>query len=162
MTVSGFVTHEGRVALHWHRRLGMWLPAGGHIESGEDPLEAAIREVVEELAVEVEVLPLTNRIQYEGGPKQIEPPYTILDCWPEPDHCHVDHVYMFRLVSGYPGKSYDADYGILWLSAEELSRGYAHVDGRDVAFAPDVQALALETIRQAERLAPTAAAPQQR
>ena len=57
-------------------------------------------------------------MQYEGGPRQIEPPYTILDCWPAPDHCHVDHVYLFRLVSGYPGVSHDPEYPILWLDAE--------------------------------------------
>ena len=163
MTVSGFVAHEGRVALHWHRKIGMWLPAGGHIEAGEDPLEAAMREVREEFAVEVEVMPITGRVQYQGGPRQIEPPYTILDCWPEPEHCHVDHVYLFRLISGYPGLSHDPDYPILWLNAEELSSGSATVHGQDVPFAPDVLALGLETIRQAERLATaTAAAPPRR
>src|SRR3972149_2249963 len=29
LTVSGFVVHEGRVALHWHRKLGAWLPPDG-------------------------------------------------------------------------------------------------------------------------------------
>lgn len=154
MTVSGFVAHDGRVALHWHRKIGMWLPAGGHIEPGEDPVEATLREVREEFAVEAEVMPLTSRVQYEGGPRQIEPPYTILDCWPEPDHCHVDHVYLLRLLSGFPGLSHDPDYPILWLTSADLALGYAHVDGRDVPFAPDVQSLALETLRQAARLAP--------
>ncbi|MGE0686233.1 MAG: NUDIX domain-containing protein [Dehalococcoidia bacterium] len=161
MTVSGFVYHEGRVALHWHRKLQMWLPAGGHIEPGEDPLEAAVREVNEEFAVEVELLAPSARVQFDGGPRQIEPPYTILECWVSPDHCHVDNVYFFRLVSGYPGVSHDADYQIHWLDAEAITRGYAAIEGREVPFAPDVLALSLETIRQGDRLALTAA-PQQR
>jgi 8-oxo-dGTP pyrophosphatase MutT (NUDIX family) len=161
MTVSGFVAHEGKVALHWHRKLQMWLPAGGHIEDGEDPFEAAVREVEEEFAVEVEVMSQAPRVQFEGGPRQIEPPYTILDCWPAPDHCHVDHVYLFRLTGGYPGRSHDPDFPIVWLDAEQLSAGFARVDGRDEAFAPDVLALAQETIRQAECLA-EAAAPRAR
>lgn len=161
MTVSGFVAHEGKVALHWHRKIGMWLPAGGHIEPGEDPVEATLREVREEFAIEAEVMRLYPRVDYEGGPKQIDPPYTILDCWPEPDHCHVDHVYLCRLVSGYPGTSHDPDSPILWLDAEQLSAGSATVDGRDVPFAPDVLSLSLETIRQAARLA-TSAAPTRR
>lgn len=154
MTVSGFVAHEGRVALHWHRKIGMWLPAGGHIEPGEDPVEATLREIREEFAVEAEVLPLTQRVEYAGGPAQIEPPYTILNCWPEPDHCHIDHVYLCRLVSGYPGMSHDPEHPILWLTEEELRRGAAAIEGKDVPFAPDVLALALETLRQAERLSP--------
>jgi len=162
MTVSGFVAHQGKVALHWHRKLQMWLPAGGHIEDGEDPFEAAVREVEEEFGVEVEVMSQGSRVQYEGGPRQIEPPYTILDCWPAPDHCHVDHVYLFRLVSGYPGVAEDPDSPIVWMDAETLMRGSATVDGRDEPFAPDVLALALETLRQADRLAPIDAASVQR
>lgn len=159
MTVSGFVYHEGRVALHWHRKLGMWLPAGGHIEPGEDPYEAAVREVEEEFAVQVEVLSPAARVQFEGGPRQIEPPYTILNCWPAPDHCHIDHVYLFRLVSGYPGRSHDPSFPIIWLDEAQLRRGYATVDGRDEPFAPDVLALALETIRLAAPLPAAVAAP---
>src|SRR5215207_2100901 len=29
-TVAVFVAWEGKVLLHWHRKLGMWLPPGGH------------------------------------------------------------------------------------------------------------------------------------
>lgn len=161
MTVSGFVYHEGRTALYWHRKLQMWLPAGGHIELNEDPYEAAVREVREEFSVEVELLAPRDVVQFEGGPRQIEAPYTILECWVTPEHCHVDHVYFFRLVSGYPGISEDPDSPIHWLGVEDLERGYASHDGRDVPLEPDVLALSLETIRQGERLAMTAA-PQQR
>ena len=31
-TVAVFVVWEGKVLLHFHRKLGMWLPPGGHIE----------------------------------------------------------------------------------------------------------------------------------
>ena len=153
LTVSGFVVHEGRVALHWHRKLGIWLPAGGHIEPNEDPVEAVLREVREEFAVEAEVLPLGGRVDYEDGPKRLEPPYTLLECWIAPDHCHIDNVYFCRLVSGYPGRSHDDESPIIWLSAEELTRGHANRDGADVPFPPDVQALGLEAIRQAARFA---------
>ena len=41
-TVAVFVVRDGKVLLHWHRKLGMWLPPGGHIERGElpEPLSA--------------------------------------------------------------------------------------------------------------------------
>src|SRR3712207_2453622 len=47
-TVAVFVVWEGMVLLHLHRKLGMWLPPGGHIERDELPDNAAIREVYEE------------------------------------------------------------------------------------------------------------------
>ena len=53
-TVAVFVVWEGKVLLHLHRKLGMWLPPGGHIERNELPDDAAVREVLEETGVEVE------------------------------------------------------------------------------------------------------------
>jgi 8-oxo-dGTP pyrophosphatase MutT (NUDIX family) len=38
----------GRVLLHRHKRLGTWLQPGGHLDPGETPSEAAIRETHEE------------------------------------------------------------------------------------------------------------------
>jgi len=34
-----------------HRKSGLWLPPGGHIEDGEDPREAVAREAEEELGI---------------------------------------------------------------------------------------------------------------
>jgi 8-oxo-dGTP pyrophosphatase MutT (NUDIX family) len=158
LTVSGFVVHDGRVALHWHRKLGIWLPAGGHIEPGEDPVTAVLREVREEFDIEAEILPLAPRVEYAGGPRQVEPPYTVLDCWPEPDHGHVDLVYFCTVISGYPGRCHDPENPIRWLSAEELDRGSAEQRGVEVPFPPDVQALGIEAIRLAQ-VAERAAAP---
>jgi 8-oxo-dGTP diphosphatase len=47
-SVAIFCRHQGAVLLIHHRRLGTWLPVGGEIETGETPLEAAQRELLEE------------------------------------------------------------------------------------------------------------------
>lgn len=39
---------QGRILLVEHKRLRCWLPAGGEIEAGETPLQAAERELFEE------------------------------------------------------------------------------------------------------------------
>ena len=44
-TVTGFVVYMDSLLLHWHRKVKMWLPPGGHIEPNEDPVEAALREM---------------------------------------------------------------------------------------------------------------------
>jgi 8-oxo-dGTP pyrophosphatase MutT (NUDIX family) len=153
LTVSGFVVHEGRVALHWHRKIGAWLPAGGHIEPGEDPVTAVLREVREEFALEAEIIPLAPRVDYSGGPLQIEPPFTVLDCWPEPGHGHVDLVYFCRVLAGYPGVSHDRENPIVWLDAAALAAGSVPNRGVDTPLPPDVQALSIEALRLAERAA---------
>jgi 8-oxo-dGTP diphosphatase len=34
-----------------HRKSGLWLPPGGHVEDGEDPRAAVVREAAEELGI---------------------------------------------------------------------------------------------------------------
>ncbi len=43
----------GRTLLHRHKRLGLWLQPGGHVDPGEVPAEAALREAREETGVPV-------------------------------------------------------------------------------------------------------------
>jgi 8-oxo-dGTP pyrophosphatase MutT (NUDIX family) len=148
-TVSGFVVHEGRVALHWHRKLGMWLPAGGHIEANEDPVQAVLRETKEEFAVDAAVMRLAPRLSADGGPEQLEPPFTVQNCVIAPDHEHIDFVYFLHLLDGYPGHSHDPENPIVWLTVADLQRGAAATNGDEVAFPPDVQALGLEALRLA-------------
>jgi 8-oxo-dGTP pyrophosphatase MutT (NUDIX family) len=48
VTASAIVIGPRGVLLHRHRRLGLWLQPGGHLEPGEEPWEAAKREAAEE------------------------------------------------------------------------------------------------------------------
>jgi 8-oxo-dGTP diphosphatase len=47
----------GSVLLCDHRLSGLWLPTGGHVEPGEDPLDTVRRESVEELGVTAQLDP---------------------------------------------------------------------------------------------------------
>ncbi|MEY2553096.1 MAG: hypothetical protein QOC57_956, partial [Ilumatobacteraceae bacterium] len=52
VTASAIVTGEAGVVLHLHKRLGLWLQPGGHIDVGEMPWQAARRETLEETGLE--------------------------------------------------------------------------------------------------------------
>lgn len=57
--VSYFVVvspNHDQVLLVDHKRAGLWLPAGGHVEPGEHPKETVIREVREELGIEADFI----------------------------------------------------------------------------------------------------------
>lgn len=43
--------NDGSVFLGLHRKAGLWLPTGGHVESHEDPANTVRREALEELGV---------------------------------------------------------------------------------------------------------------
>lgn len=51
---------EGAFLLGDHRKSGLWLPSGGHVEPGEDPVQTVRRECVEELGVEAKFDPMTR------------------------------------------------------------------------------------------------------
>ncbi len=48
VTGSALVIGPRGVLLHRHKKLGIWLQPGGHVDSGESPWEAARREAGEE------------------------------------------------------------------------------------------------------------------
>lgn len=48
VTGSAFVVGPRGIVLLRHRRLGIWVQPGGHIDTGEAPWDAALREAVEE------------------------------------------------------------------------------------------------------------------
>lgn len=52
-TVEVFVVYKDKVLLRKHDKYGCWLSVGGHIELDEDPNEAAVREVKEEVGLDV-------------------------------------------------------------------------------------------------------------
>jgi 8-oxo-dGTP diphosphatase len=51
---------QGNVLLVDHRRAGLWLPTGGHVEPGEHPAATVRREAREELGIEAVFSPLTG------------------------------------------------------------------------------------------------------
>jgi 8-oxo-dGTP pyrophosphatase MutT (NUDIX family) len=74
-TVATFVYHRGRVLLLFHPKVRLWLPPGGHVEYGELPDEAAVREVLEETGVRCRLVGEHGvSVQY---PRQLFRPYGV-------------------------------------------------------------------------------------
>lgn len=53
VTGSGVVVGSRGVVLLEHKRLGIWLQPGGHIDPGETPWDAALRESCEETGLQL-------------------------------------------------------------------------------------------------------------
>ena len=62
-TADVFIVHKNKVLLRKHDKYHAWLCVGGHIELDEDPNQAAIREVKEEVGLDIKLM---------GGPRIID------------------------------------------------------------------------------------------
>ncbi len=142
-TVTGFVVHQGSTLLHWHPKVKMWLPPGGHIEANEDPVQAVVREIKEETGVLAEVVPTGPVIDLEY-PTQVAAPYTIMvediDDPVQGFHHHIDMIYFCR-PSGEPESIND---GWQWVTRQSLEADHAMPNGSGDSVPPpeDVRLLA--------------------
>jgi 8-oxo-dGTP diphosphatase len=120
-TATAFVVRGDATLLHWHRRLGQWMPPGGHIEPDEDPPTAALREVREETGLFCEIVATSPNVQFDY-PEQLPAPYTILlEDIPGPDdpHKHIDLIYFVRAIEGAAHSTVD-DPTLRWVTEAEL------------------------------------------
>ena len=142
-TVTGFVVHQGSTLLHWHPKVKMWLPPGGHIEENEDPVQAVLREIKEETGVQAEVVPTGPVIEMDY-PTQVPTPYTIMiEDIEDPVqgfHHHIDMIYFCRPL-GAPESIND---GWRWVARRSLSDGLSLPNGSGESVSPpeDVRLLA--------------------
>jgi 8-oxo-dGTP pyrophosphatase MutT (NUDIX family) len=81
VTGSAIVTGPRGTVLHLHKRLGIWMQPGGHVDPGEHPWEAALRETREETG-----LPVRHP---DGRPELIH-----LDAHQAGPHFHLDLRYL--------------------------------------------------------------------
>jgi 8-oxo-dGTP pyrophosphatase MutT (NUDIX family) len=95
------------ILLHYHPKLGRWLPPGGHIEDNELPDDAARREVFEETGIRVRLigprgLPIAT-------PQQLVVPAGIQLEDIYPGHQHIDLVY-FGVPQGGQSLEIEPDF----------------------------------------------------
>lgn len=111
VTASAVVVGPRGTVLHRHRRLGRWLQPGGHVDAGESPAQAAVRETLEETGLDV--------VHPEGGPDLVH-----LDVHPAAGHVHLDLRFLLvapdREPSPSPGESPEVRW-FTWEEAEQLA-----------------------------------------
>lgn len=119
-TVATFVIANRRVLLLWHRKLQKWLPPGGHVEPGELPDEAAVREVREETGLEVELV--GDRGLEVSSPRQLVRPYGIQLEDIGPGHQHIDLIYFARPKAGTSSRvsANEESEAVRWFALAEL------------------------------------------
>ncbi len=135
VTGSGIVNGPRGTVLHMHRRLHLWLQPGGHLEAGEPPWQAALRESGEETG-----LPVRHP---SGGPRLLH-----LDAHPAGAHFHLDLRYLLLCDETEPHPPAGESQEVRWF---DLAGAMAIADAGLV-----------DGLRRLEQLASSATAPLER
>ena len=99
-TATTFVVYKDKVLLHQHKRCGLWLPAGGHIERDELPEEAAVREVKEETGLDIMLYnPDGLLFLADDEACQLHRPMHLMLENINPYHQHIDFIYYATAVT---------------------------------------------------------------
>ena len=140
--------------MHWHLKLQMWLPAGGHVEPNEDPVQTAVREALEETGIKTCILTTVSHKFDFLSPRQVQPPVTILveDINDPVDgfHQHIDSIYFLTPTDN---SEIESPPGWRWITREQLVGDVTIISphGAEVKIAQDVRELgilAIETYRR--------------
>ena len=101
ITASAFVVSSRGVILHRHRRLGIWVQPGGHVDAGESPATAALRETREETGLAVTHWAEEDlfHVDVHDGPR---------------GHVHYDLRYLLRAPADDPQPPPDESPDVFW------------------------------------------------
>ena len=137
VTGSAIVVGPRGVVLLKHKRLGLWLQPGGHVDDGESPWVAAVREAAEETGLEVRFVSV--------GADSV-PPLVHVDVHPGGGgHTHLDLRYLVDGGQADPAPPDDESQEIAWFdwpaaieraSDDRLSALLAHLANDRSAVSP--------------------------
>lgn len=128
-TATGFVLNKSgdRILFILHKKLQIWLPPGGHVDQGELPHEAVMREVFEETGIRAEIIdPIGDLgLGVNGQEIQISTPIAVFhESIPahgeKPAHLHYDFLYYMKALKEdivHAEREIDAAH---WFTLEEI------------------------------------------
>lgn len=142
-TASAFIVFDGKVVLHRHKRLGIWLQPGGHVELDEDPTQTVVREAKEETGLEVDLVgeaPVFMDTKYKARELMV-PRFMNRHFFDETHtHEHIDMVYFARAKSAALVPE-EGGGEVRWFTKEEL-------EDPALDLLPDVRRYALRALEE--------------
>lgn len=118
-----FVVYKDKVLIRKHDKHNMWLAVGGHIELDEDPNQAAIREVKEEVGLDVVLVGVLPDTKVKGSSRELITPRFMNIHEITPTHQHISLVYFAKSDSdAIVDEGREKSNGCKWFSKEDLEK----------------------------------------
>jgi 8-oxo-dGTP pyrophosphatase MutT (NUDIX family) len=115
-----FVVHNNKVLLRLHDKYKMWLSVGGHIELDEDPNMAAVREVKEEVGLDITLWDGNKQISIDKPEfTELTPPVAMNRHPINETHTHISMIYFATATTDVVVPEKETDEW-RWLGREDL------------------------------------------
>ena len=133
LVVAGYIYDKNKVLLIHHKKLDLWLPVGGHIQKNETPDDALLREIKEEVGIDVEIIN-NNKFGMDGSVKKnLAIPFNI-NLHSAGDHDHCCFFYVCKAIDAGKLKiNKDELKNYEWLSKEDLNKDHVPADVLEMA-----------------------------
>lgn len=138
-TATVYIVNNGAAALHYHPKLELHVPPGGHVDRDELPHQAGLRETREETGLEPTLLDGTEPVGAPAGETLPRPREQLLYNIDSEDgrtyHQHIDHVYFATVPSREiaPEPDEAAVDAWDWYDSDALRESYIDSDTRALA-----------------------------
>ena len=122
-TVSAYIVFENTVLLVHHKKIGIWVPPGGHVELDEDTDQALLREIEEETGLTVEIIGSSSGITDTGDhpTKALTVPAFMDIHYFDTQHRHLNMAYIARATSNEAVLDEREHHQLKWFTSEDLN-----------------------------------------
>lgn len=115
---------NGKILLLKHKKLGIWLYPGGHVDEGETPVQTAVREAKEETGYKIKILgnPKLGKLDENVASEQPNPLITLYEHVPykTEEHMHFDLVYIAQPMGEAQAIEEGESKELKWISKEDV------------------------------------------
>ncbi len=140
--VDVFVVHKDTVLLRLHEKYHKWLSVGGHIELDENPNEAALREVKEEVGLEITLIDQERHVRRKDPEyKELIPPAFLNIHKINNTHQHIGMIYFATSENTHVAPERPTDTW-KWFTLSELEKN-------ELGISPEIIFYATEALRTA-------------
>ncbi len=146
LCAEAFVVNNGAVLLRLHEKYQIWTGPGGHIDPGEDPNQAAIREVWEEVGLKVELVGPAGWVKNDTETNSdLVPPIFLNRHKINEHHDHSAAIFVARSTSREISPQEEASKNVqcVWVTQSELDR----MKEEDPRLQPEVYKYAITALR---------------